>query len=353
MTDIAQTEQRAAPRISFVSLGCPKALVDSERILTRLRAEGYELARSHAGADAVIVNTCGFLDSAKAESLAAIGQAMNENGKVIVTGCMGADAQRDPRRFPERLGDHRPAGVRKRDGGGARRSARAARSVRRSHPRRGRAPDATPLRLSEDLRGLRPPLHVLHHPELARTARLALRRRRAARSRAVGESGRQGAHRHRAGYERLWPRPQIRREPVARPAGRRALFRHHARIGFARRLGQAAICLPLPACRRGDCAHERRQCAALYRCALPACFACGAEGDAPASGPGKDARAHPRLARDLPGPDHPLDFHRRLSRRDRGGFSFPARLAGRSQARPRRRVPIRAGQRRGGQRSRP
>ena len=81
MTDIAQTEPRPAPRISFVSLGCPKALVDSERILTRLRAEGYELARNHAGADAVIVNTCGFLDSAKAESLAAIGQAMNENGK--------------------------------------------------------------------------------------------------------------------------------------------------------------------------------------------------------------------------------------------------------------------------------
>ena len=65
VTDIAQTERRPAPRISFVSLGCPKALVDSERILTRLRAEGYELSRSHAGADAVIVNTCGFLDSAK------------------------------------------------------------------------------------------------------------------------------------------------------------------------------------------------------------------------------------------------------------------------------------------------
>jgi ribosomal protein S12 methylthiotransferase len=91
VTDIAQTEQRPAPRISFVSLGCPKALVDSERILTRLRAEGYELARNHAGADAVIVNTCGFLDSAKAESLAAIGQALNENGRVIVTGCMGAE----------------------------------------------------------------------------------------------------------------------------------------------------------------------------------------------------------------------------------------------------------------------
>ena len=80
-----------APRISFVSLGCPKALVDSERILTQLRAEGYALSRTHAGADAVIVNTCGFLDSAKAESLEAIGKALAENGKVIVTGCMGAD----------------------------------------------------------------------------------------------------------------------------------------------------------------------------------------------------------------------------------------------------------------------
>src|SRR5262249_41740998 len=78
------------PRVSFASLGCPKALVDSERITTRLRAEGYELARSHAGADLAVVNTCGFLDSAQAESLAAIGQALNENGKVIVTGCIGA-----------------------------------------------------------------------------------------------------------------------------------------------------------------------------------------------------------------------------------------------------------------------
>jgi len=86
------TRMTASPRISFVSLGCPKALVDSERIITQLRAEGYELTRSHAGADAVIVNTCGFLDSAKAESLAAIGEALAENGKVIVTGCMGAEA---------------------------------------------------------------------------------------------------------------------------------------------------------------------------------------------------------------------------------------------------------------------
>jgi len=84
---------KAAPKISFVSLGCPKALVDSERILTQLRAEGYEITRRHDGADVVVVNTCGFLDSAKAESLAAIGEALAENGRVVVTGCMGANPE--------------------------------------------------------------------------------------------------------------------------------------------------------------------------------------------------------------------------------------------------------------------
>jgi len=81
------------PTIGMVSLGCPKALVDSERILTRLRAEGYGVSPDYAGADAVIVNTCGFLDSAKAESLEAIGEALNENGRVIVTGCLGAEPE--------------------------------------------------------------------------------------------------------------------------------------------------------------------------------------------------------------------------------------------------------------------
>src|SRR5215475_3919504 len=80
-----------APTIGVVSLGCPKALVDSERIITRLRSEGYQLSGSYEGADLVVVNTCGFLDSAKAESLEAIGEALNENGKVIVTGCLGKE----------------------------------------------------------------------------------------------------------------------------------------------------------------------------------------------------------------------------------------------------------------------
>jgi ribosomal protein S12 methylthiotransferase len=85
---------KPAPRVGLVSLGCPKALVDSERIITRLRAEGYELSPDYAGADVVLVNTCGFLDSAKAESLEAIGEAMAENGRVIVTGCLGVEKER-------------------------------------------------------------------------------------------------------------------------------------------------------------------------------------------------------------------------------------------------------------------
>ena len=80
----------AEPRVGFVSLGCPKALVDSEQILTQLRAEGYAIAPSYEGADLVVVNTCGFIDAAVAESLDAIGEALAENGKVVVTGCLGA-----------------------------------------------------------------------------------------------------------------------------------------------------------------------------------------------------------------------------------------------------------------------
>jgi ribosomal protein S12 methylthiotransferase len=87
----------------MVSLGCPKALVDSERILTRLRAEGYAMSPDYEGADVVLVNTCGFLDSAKEESLAAIGEAIAENGRVIVTGCMGSEADLIRARFPEVL----------------------------------------------------------------------------------------------------------------------------------------------------------------------------------------------------------------------------------------------------------
>ncbi|MEN9926463.1 MAG: ribosomal protein methylthiotransferase RimO, partial [Pseudomonadota bacterium] len=90
-------------RIGMVSLGCPKALVDSERILTKLRADGYAMSADYEGADVVLVNTCGFLDSAKEESLSAIGEAIAENGRVIVTGCMGNEAELIRAKFPEVL----------------------------------------------------------------------------------------------------------------------------------------------------------------------------------------------------------------------------------------------------------
>jgi ribosomal protein S12 methylthiotransferase len=98
MSDI-ETGDR--PKVGFVSLGCPKALVDSERILTRLKSEGYEIAPSYESADTVVVNTCGFLDSARDESLDAIGEAVAKNGKVIVTGCLGAEADLIRERFPQ------------------------------------------------------------------------------------------------------------------------------------------------------------------------------------------------------------------------------------------------------------
>ena len=91
------------PRVGMVSLGCPKNLVDSERILTRLRSEGYAMSPDYAGADVVLVNTCGFLDSAKEESLEAIGEAIAENGRVIVTGCFGAEADVIRAKFPQVL----------------------------------------------------------------------------------------------------------------------------------------------------------------------------------------------------------------------------------------------------------
>lgn len=97
------TEIASAPKVGIVSLGCPKALVDSERILTRLRADGYAMSADYPGADVVLVNTCGFLDSAKEESLAAIGEAIAENGRVIVTGCMGNEAEAIRAKFPEVL----------------------------------------------------------------------------------------------------------------------------------------------------------------------------------------------------------------------------------------------------------
>ena len=143
-----------SPRISFVSLGCPKALVDSERIITRLRAEGYELARDHADSDLAIVNTCGFLDSAQAESLSAIGAALKENGKVIVTGCMGAEPEKITAAHPNVLAVTGPQQYESVLGGGPPGRPSAARSLYRFDPAGRHQADAAALRLSQDFRGL-------------------------------------------------------------------------------------------------------------------------------------------------------------------------------------------------------
>lgn len=99
----SQAKNLSVPKVGVVSLGCPKALVDSERIMTQLRSEGYQFTSTHDDADVVIVNTCGFLDSAKEESLAAIGKAMKDNGRVIVTGCMGAEPEQITKKYPNIL----------------------------------------------------------------------------------------------------------------------------------------------------------------------------------------------------------------------------------------------------------
>src|ERR1700682_4668301 len=93
-----------APRVGFVSLGCPKALVDSERILTQLRAEGYQVSPTYEAADLVVVNTCGFIDAPGHKSLEAIGEALAKNGRVVVTGCLGARPETIRERHPQVLG---------------------------------------------------------------------------------------------------------------------------------------------------------------------------------------------------------------------------------------------------------
>ena len=181
--------KRAAPppRVGFVSLGCPKALVDSEQILTQLRAEGYAIAPTYDGADLVVVNTCGFIDAAVGESLDAIGEALAENGKVIVTGCLGA---KDGGEFvreahPQVLAVTGPHATQEVMAAVHLHLPQAARSVRRSRAAARDQADADALRLSQDQRRLQSPLHVLHHPVDARRSRQPADRRGAARGRAA------------------------------------------------------------------------------------------------------------------------------------------------------------------------
>jgi len=165
-----------AKSIGFVSLGCPKATVDSEQIITQLRAEGYDIVPDFDGADMIIINTCGFIDAAVEESLDTISEALHENGRVIVTGCLGARADMINDRFPELLAvtgphardevmqavhQHLPAPhdpfldlVPKQ-------------GVRLTPRHYACTPDPATLRLPEDFRGLQSPLQFLYYPVTA------------------------------------------------------------------------------------------------------------------------------------------------------------------------------------------
>ncbi len=239
----------AAPKVSFVSLGCPKALVDSERIITRLRAEGYELSREHAGSDLVIVNTCGFLDSAKAESLAAIGSALKENGKVIVTGCMGAEPESISAAYPDVLAITGPQqyesvvdAVHKAlppmhdpfldlvPPEGIKLTPRHYAYLKISEGCNNRCTFCIIPRLRGDLVS-RPAGDVLREAEKLVDCR------------------REGIAGDLAGHVGLWARHQIRREQMARQRAAREIHRPDASAGRTRRLGAAALRLSLPACR--------------------------------------------------------------------------------------------------------
>ena len=285
-------KKTAAPKVSFVSLGCPKALVDSERIVTRLRAEGYELSREHAGSDVVIVNTCGFLDSAKAESLAAIGGALKENGKVIVTGCMGAEPESIKAAYPQVLAITGPQQYES-----------VVDAVHRAVP-----PQHDPFLDLVPPEGIK--LTPRHYAYLKisegcnnRCSFCIIPRLRGDLvSRPAGDVLREAEKLVAAGVKELLVISQdtsaygLDIKYAASPwRGKdvRAKFIDLAtRVRRARHLGAAALRLPLPACRRGHSADGGAENSALSRHPVPARRARRAQAHEAAGGAGKDFGAH-------------------------------------------------------------
>ena len=212
------TKLPSPPRVGMVSLGCPKALVDSERILTKLRANGYDMSPDYAGADVVLVNTCGFLDSAKEESLEAIGEAIAENGKVVVTGCMGKEADVIRARFPDVLAITGPQQYEEVVDAVLEAAPPVPNAYLDLVPEAGPEAHPAPLQLSEDFGGLQSPLQLLHHPVDPRRPRQPPPRRDPARSGKAGRGRHQGTAGHQPGHVGLWRRYPA---PAAR-AGRAA-----------------------------------------------------------------------------------------------------------------------------------
>ena len=270
------------PRVGLVSLGCPKALVDSERIMTKLRADGYDMSPDYAGADVVLVNTCGFLDSAKDESLEAIGEAIAENGRVVVTGCMGKEA--------DVIRDALPATCSRSPG----RS-----NMRRSSPRstRPRRRSPTPFIDLVPEAGLKlTPRHYSYvkisegcnHrcafciiPHAPRRPRQPPPRRDPARGREARRRRDEGTAGHQPGHVGLRRRPPPQGVAVEGRRSPRPHDRPRARAGQARRLGAAPLRLPLPARRQRHPADGRGAGPPLPRHPVPAREPQGAARDAP------------------------------------------------------------------------
>jgi ribosomal protein S12 methylthiotransferase len=312
----------------MVSLGCPKALVDSERILTRLRAEGYAISPDYAGADAVIVNTCGFLDSAKAESLEAIGEALAENGRVIVTGCLGAEPDYITGAHPKVLAVTGPQQYEQVLDAVHAAVPPAPDPFIDLLPARACEADAAALQLSQDFRGLQSQVQVLHHPRHARAAGLAPGMAAVLReAERLVEAG-CGAAGDQPGHLRLWRRPTGRAGGTARSPIWRAIWASlgaWVRLHYVYPYPHVRELIPLMAEGRG---------AALSRHPVPARPSRHAQTHGAARRRGAHAGRDRRLARDLPRHHPALDLHRRLSGRDRGRVPDPARLAGRGAARP-------------------
>ena len=317
----------------MVSLGCPKALVDSERILTKLRSDGYALSPDYAGADVVLVNTCGFLDSAKEESLEAIGEAMAENGRVIVTGCLGREAEAIRARFPDVLAIT-----------GAQQYEQVVQAVHEAAPAipspfTDLVPPAglklTPrhysyLKISE---GCNHACSFCIIPDIR--GRLVSRRpdailREAERLVAAGTRELLVISQDTSAYG-----VDIRREPrdVARARGAAAHDRPGARAGVIGRVGAPPLRLPLPARGRGHPADGRRAGAALSRHPVPARQPVRPARHAPPRQRGEGAGAAGGMALGLPGNRDPLHLRGGFSGRDGGGLRLSDGLAGRGPAR--------------------
>jgi ribosomal protein S12 methylthiotransferase len=314
-----------APAVGFVSLGCPKALVDSEQILTRLRGDGYRVVPTYAEADLVVVNTCGFIDAAVEESLEAIGEALDENGRVIVTGCLGSRAERVRATHPavlEVTGPHADDAVMA--------------AVHRHLPL-PRAP------------GTLPPQGIRLTPSHYAYLKIA-----------------EGCN-HRCTFCVI---PALRGDLVSRDPGAvldeaRLLVDNGVRELLVVAQDSVAYGVdlryrhgfwggtPLRA-KLTDLVDQLATLDAWLRLhyvypypQVPQ----GAQGDAPSRRPGRHAGAHPALARDLPRPDAAQHLHRRLPRRDRGRLRRAARVPRRGGTRPGRLFHLLAGRGRGRERA--